>query len=83
MIVDAILERIPDGKVRYNEHGNDPRNYRVSFEKVKNILGFVPKYTIEDGISELIEAINIHVFDNVNRNRNFHGNYEINYLVSK
>lgn len=83
MIVDTILERIPDGKVKYKEHGSDPRNYRVSFEKVKNALGFEPKYTIEDGISELIEAINNHVFDYVDANNNFHGNYEINYPVSK
>ena len=79
MIVDVILERIPGGKVKYNEHGSDPRNYRVSFEKVNNVLGFKPKYTIDDGISELIDAMNNHVFDYVDKNKNFHGNYEINY----
>ena len=28
------------GKVKYNKLGNDPRNYRVSFNKVKEMLGF-------------------------------------------
>ena len=79
MIVDNLLEKIPAGKVRYQEHGNDPRNYRVSFEKVKSVLGFQPKYTIQDGIDELIEAINNHVFDHVDENKNFFGNYEIHY----
>ena len=79
MIVDAIFEKIPDGKVKYQDHGNDPRNYRVSFEKVKSILGFEPKYTFQDGIDELIEAINNHVFDHVDENKNFFGNYEIHY----
>ena len=37
MIVDFILEKLPDGKVKYREHGNDPRNYRVSFNKVKSV----------------------------------------------
>ena len=54
MIVDTILGKIPGGKVRFKEHGSDPRNYRVSFEKVKSVLGFEPKYTIQDGIDELI-----------------------------
>ena len=79
MIVDTILEKIPDGKVHYQDHGSDPRNYRVSFEKVKSVLSFEPEYTIQDGIDELIEAINNHVFDNVDENKNFFGNYEIRY----
>ena len=83
MIVDAILKKIPEGKVKYDNHGNDPRNYRVSFSKVKDILGFDIKYTIKDGIVELISALKNHVFDRVDMNKNFHGNYEINYPVSK
>ena len=82
MIVDAIFEKFPDGKVQYQEHGNDPRNYRVSFEKVKSVLGFEPKYTIQDGINELIEAINKHVFDHVDENKNLFGNYEIHYPIA-
>lgn len=79
MIVNYILEKFPDGKVQYQEHGSDPRNYRVSFEKVKSVIGFEPKYTIQDGIKELIEAINNHIFDHVDQNPNFFGNYEIEY----
>jgi nucleoside-diphosphate-sugar epimerase len=81
MIVDTILKIIPNGEVRYQEHGSDPRNYRVSFEKVKSVLGFKPKYTIQDGINELIEVMQNHVFDHVDENRNFFGNYEIDYMI--
>jgi len=83
MIVDMILKKIPNGKVKYQEHGSDPRNYRVNFEKVKTVLGFQPKYSIQDGIDELVDAIDNHIFDHVDENRNFHGNYEINYRISK
>ena len=83
MIVDMILNKIPDGKVKYQKYGSDPRNYRVNFNKVKTVLGFEPKYTIQDGINELVEAIDNHVFDHVDENRNFHGNYEINYRINK
>ena len=81
MIVDAILDKIPLGKAKYQDHGHDHRNYRVSFDKVKKTLGFEPKYTIKDGISELIGAINNHIFDNVKANQNFHGNHEIKYPI--
>ena len=83
MIVNSILEKVPDGKVKYQEHSSDPRNYRVSFEKVKRILGFEPNYIIQDGIEELIDAINNHVFDGVEENYNFFGNYEITYPLSE
>lgn len=83
MIVDAVLEKIPGGKVKYQNHGSDPRNYRVNFEKVKSVLGFEPKYTIKDGIDELIEAVQNHVFDHVDENRNYFGNYEITYPATK
>jgi len=83
MIVNKILSKIPNGNVKYQEHGSDPRNYRVDFKKVKAILGFEPKYTIQDGIDELVAAIDSHVFDHVDENRNFHGNYEINYRIAK
>lgn len=78
-IVDTILALLPDAKVRYQEHGSDPRNYRVSFRKVRETLGFEPKYTVEHGVKELLSAIHEHVFDRADLMRNFHGNYEIEY----
>lgn len=79
MIVDTILTVLPQGKVRYKEHGSDPRNYRVSFRKVRETLGFEPKYSVRDGVDELLAAMRSHVFDRVDQMRNFHGNYEVEY----
>lgn len=78
-IVDTITALIPDAKVRYQEHGSDPRNYRVNFGKVRRVLGFEPEYTVEHGVKELLSAIREHLFDRVDEARNFHGNYEIDY----
>ena len=83
MIVDFILKKIPNGKVEYQENGSDPRNYRVDFKKVRTLLGFEPKYTIQYGINELVDAMDNQIFDHVNENINFHGNYHIDYQVSK
>ena len=81
MIVDTILERVHNGKVKYQKHGSDPRNYRVNFNKVRSVLGFEPKYTVQDGIQELVTAIKNHVFDHIDKNQNLYGNYEISYPI--
>ena len=76
-IVDLIVKYIPNANVRYQEHGSDPRNYRVDFTKVRTVLGFEPEYTVEDGVVELLDAIKEHVFDRADLMKNFHGNYEL------
>lgn len=81
MIADIILKKLPYGKIKYQEHGSDPRNYRVNFEKVKSILGFEPIYSIEEGVDELIDAMQSQLFAEVESNKNFYGNYEINYKI--
>ncbi|MFL5803601.1 MAG: NAD-dependent epimerase/dehydratase family protein [Roseiflexaceae bacterium] len=35
----------------------DRRNYRVNFGKIRDILGFTPHWTVEQGIKQVIEAI--------------------------
>ena len=80
-IVDAILEQLPNAQVKYKEHGVDPRNYRVDFSKVKKILDFKPRYTVPDGIREVLLAIENHVFDHVDEQPNVYGNYELQYPV--
>jgi len=79
MIVDAIVASIPDAKVKYSGSGSDPRNYKVSFKKVQNTLGFEPKFTVKDGIEELIHAFEIGVYKDSLDNKNKYGNFEINY----
>lgn len=78
MMVDLILKKIPNGNVNYTSGGGDPRNYKVSFKKVKNVLGFEPMYTVNDGIKELIESFNNGLFRDSLVNKNQYGNYLIN-----
>ena len=35
----------------------DPRNYRVSFAKIRRVLGFVPEFTVAQGIAEVAAAV--------------------------
>lgn len=34
----------------------DNRNYRVRFDKIYNLLNFQPKYSVQDGITEIVDA---------------------------
>ncbi len=77
MIVDAILEVLPEGKVRYQEHGADPRNYRVDFKKVQERLHFHPAYTVRDGILELVGAMKQGLFHTIDSPPSFYGNWEV------
>ncbi len=78
-IIDLLLKHITDAQVEYQEHGTDPRNYRVDFSKVRAVLGFEPEFSVEHGIVEILEAVRQNIFSQADAYRNFHGNYEINY----
>lgn len=82
MIVDAILERVPGAEVSYKEHGSDPRNYRVSFAKVRQTLGFEPRVSVQQGVDELLAAMGQGLFlDEVERHPRFFGNVELDYAA--
>jgi nucleoside-diphosphate-sugar epimerase len=54
-IGDLILRMVPTAHLVDKGSGADLRNYRVNFSKIRRILGFVPQWTIEQGIRQVIE----------------------------
>lgn len=77
MLVDQIKKHIPDLNIKCWEHVTDPRDYRVSFDKIQSALGFYPAYSIGEGICELLQAIKSHIYDPVATDRDCYGNYDI------
>lgn len=57
-LVEEIGRQIPTGKVSYVERSEDPRDYKVSFDKIRAELGFETLMTVPDGIGEIIAALN-------------------------
>jgi len=47
----------PDADIRFVPKEEDPRDYRVDFSRIRDVLGFTPKYTVADGIREIARAI--------------------------
>ena len=53
-IVEQIFKFIPGNKVTFTDKSKDPRNYKVNFSKIYKILNFKIKYSVDDGIDEMI-----------------------------
>jgi len=79
MIVESIRRRLPASGVKFQDHGSDPRNYRVNFNKIRDRLGFVPAYTVENGIDELLTALKQGLFHDIATPPRFFGNHDIDY----
>ena len=65
-VVTLILKRLPKTLVRYKDitFGGDMRDLTVSFEKIQSQLGFKAQKTVDDGVREVIEAIQQGVIKN-------------------
>jgi nucleoside-diphosphate-sugar epimerase len=75
MVVDAVQEHLGGtGSVRFTEGGQDPRNYRVSFDKARERLGFEPQHTVPQTVGTLIEAIRAGAFNDVEARPTFYTN---------
>ena len=57
MIVEEVQKLIPDAKIKYVTKNEDPRDYRVAFEKIKTKLGFEVMFKVPDGIAQIIKVV--------------------------
>jgi nucleoside-diphosphate-sugar epimerase len=57
-IAEKIRRQLPRTRVEYVEN-DDRRNYRVSFAKIRDCLGFSGQYSVEHGISEIKKAFEL------------------------
>ena len=56
-LVELITAHLGRGEISYVERDEDPRDYRVSFERVRAELGFAPARRVPDGIAEVTAAL--------------------------
>jgi nucleoside-diphosphate-sugar epimerase len=54
---ERIAELVPAIRVRVQEPATAEANYRVSFARIRSALGFIPRYSLSDGIAELRDAV--------------------------
>lgn len=76
MIIDIIKKYLPYSKIKLVDRLADRRNYRVNFKKINNL--FKHEYvSVEDGIKEIISALQDNQYSDILENKKKYGNYEI------
>jgi nucleoside-diphosphate-sugar epimerase len=56
-LVELIREQTDRGDVSFVHRNEDPRDYKVSFDKIRSRLGYEVTMTVPTGIAEVIEAL--------------------------
>jgi nucleoside-diphosphate-sugar epimerase len=56
-LVRMIGEQLDTGSVTYVQRAEDPRDYKVNFEKIRRELGFETAMTVRDGVREVLGAL--------------------------
>jgi nucleoside-diphosphate-sugar epimerase len=56
-LLELMLPYAPDTRIEYVHTAEDPRDYRVSFAKIQETIGFRVERTVPDGIREVAELV--------------------------
>ena len=64
--MDLVKPYAPKAQIEYVHRDEDPRDYRVSFDKIEKVLGFTVEHTVEDGIREVAELVNRGLIEDLN-----------------
>ena len=57
MIIEEVCKVVPGVKVHYVDMNEDPRDYRVNFDKITNELGFAITKKVPDGVIEIYRLL--------------------------
>jgi nucleoside-diphosphate-sugar epimerase len=61
-LVQLIRSQTDRGSVSFVHRGEDPRDYKVSFDKIARVFGFCPAMTVADGVAEIVAALDARRF---------------------
>jgi nucleoside-diphosphate-sugar epimerase len=56
-LVQEVRRQLGRGNVTYVHRDEDPRDYKVSFDRIREVLGFQTTMTVPDGVAEVISAL--------------------------
>jgi nucleoside-diphosphate-sugar epimerase len=60
-LVEMIRPYVPDAKVEFVHKTEDPRDYRVTFSRIADKLGFKITRTVADGIKEIAHLVDSNI----------------------
>ena len=56
-LVEVITGALGRGDVEYVSRNEDPRDYKVNFDKIHRELGFEPRHRVPDGVRDIIAGL--------------------------
>jgi nucleoside-diphosphate-sugar epimerase len=62
MMYELLKERLPDLRVEWVDVDEDPRSYRVSFDRVRDELGFEVAWRVPAGMDQLLRHLELGAF---------------------
>jgi nucleoside-diphosphate-sugar epimerase len=63
-LLELMSARVPRAEVQRVHKAEDPRDYRVSFERIRERLNFTVTRRVPDGIEEIATALEAGLFEN-------------------
>jgi nucleoside-diphosphate-sugar epimerase len=64
-LIEIIRRRVSGAAVEFVSVADDPRDYKVSFDRIASELGFSITRTVSDGVHEVAQAIESGVLDTI------------------
>ena len=61
-LVELIRSQTDRGTVAFVRRSEDPRDYKVSFDRIAQVLGFRTTMTVADGVAEIMAALDARRF---------------------
>jgi len=62
-VVAEIRKQLSRGVVDYVHRDDDPRDYKVSFDRIRQVLRFETTMTVADGVADVVAALDAKRFD--------------------
>jgi nucleoside-diphosphate-sugar epimerase len=56
-LIELLRRRFDNASISFVHKDEDPRDYRVSFEKIHAELGFAPKWSVSKGMDEVLALV--------------------------
>ncbi len=72
-LAETVRRCIPETEIKILSEGTDKRSYKVSFDKIREKLSFIPKVGVEEGIKELTDLLTLSFDHKDGKYRNMEG----------
>ena len=76
MLADELISLFPDAKIEYVHKDDDPRDYRVNSDKIRDKLGFSISMKVPEGMREVRDVVESRVIGNPEEQRYYNIPYQ-------